>query len=153
MILKVLRRPQGPPFLDRPAIEFLFGLRRRQAIELMHRFHGYQVGKTFLVDRTAVIGYLERRPTQDDVEHELARKRKVRDSLSGTGPIRIPVSATPLGRNLMALPPGIDLEPGRLTITFDQPIDLLQKLFELSQTLAHDFETLDQYAPRVGVRE
>jgi len=39
------------PVVDRAIIERLFGLRRRQAIELLHRFGGYQAGRTFLVDR------------------------------------------------------------------------------------------------------
>jgi hypothetical protein len=48
-ILETLRAPGTPPFLDRPTVEVLFGVRRRQAIHLLRRFGGYQVGKTFLV--------------------------------------------------------------------------------------------------------
>ena len=36
----------GVPVVDRAIIERLFGLRRRQAIELLHRLGGYQTGKT-----------------------------------------------------------------------------------------------------------
>lgn len=32
------------PWLDRAAIEQVFGLRRRRAIELLHVFGGFQVG-------------------------------------------------------------------------------------------------------------
>jgi hypothetical protein len=35
------------PVVDRAVIERLFGLRRRRAIELLHRFGGYQAGRTF----------------------------------------------------------------------------------------------------------
>ena len=35
------------PVVDRAIIERLFGLRRRRAIELLHRFGGYQAGRTF----------------------------------------------------------------------------------------------------------
>ena len=43
------------PVVDRGTIERLFGLRRRRAIELMHRFGGYQAGRTFLIDRHLLI--------------------------------------------------------------------------------------------------
>lgn len=39
------------PVVDRAIVEHLFGLQRRQAIELLHRFGGYRAGWTFLVDR------------------------------------------------------------------------------------------------------
>ncbi len=50
-ILAWLKAADSPPFLDRPSPELLFGVKRRQAIELMHRMAGYQVGKTFLVEQ------------------------------------------------------------------------------------------------------
>ena len=33
------------PVVDRAVIERVFGLRRRRAIELLHRFGGYQAGR------------------------------------------------------------------------------------------------------------
>ena len=54
-ITQALEAPDAPPFLDRPAIERLFGLRRRQSIALLRRLGGYQVGKTFLVDRAVLL--------------------------------------------------------------------------------------------------
>ena len=43
------------PVVDRAIIEMVFGLGRRQAIELLHRFGGYQAGRTFLIDRRLLI--------------------------------------------------------------------------------------------------
>src|SRR5689334_12786005 len=40
------------PVVDRGIVERVFGLRRRRAIELLHRFGGYQAGRT-LPDRPA----------------------------------------------------------------------------------------------------
>jgi len=48
------------PVVDRAIIERLFGLRRRRAIELLHRFGGYQAGRTFLSDRRVLIEHLLR---------------------------------------------------------------------------------------------
>ena len=58
-MLQQLRSPAAPPFLDRPAIEQLFSIRRRQAIRVLAAASGYQVGKTFVVERQALIDFLE----------------------------------------------------------------------------------------------
>jgi hypothetical protein len=41
--------------VDRAVIEQIFGLKRRQAIELLHQFGGYQAGRTFLLDRVRLL--------------------------------------------------------------------------------------------------
>ena len=43
-----------PPVVDRGACEKLFGVGRRQAIELMHGFGGYRSGNAVLLDRAAL---------------------------------------------------------------------------------------------------
>ena len=58
-IVRHLKTPGMPPILDRPAVEELFRVSRRQAIRLLGAAKGYQVGKTFIVDRQALIEYLE----------------------------------------------------------------------------------------------
>ena len=57
-ILGRLKTPGMPPVLDRPAIEALFAVRRRQAIRLLGAAQGYQIGKTFVVERQALIDFL-----------------------------------------------------------------------------------------------
>ena len=46
------------PVVDRAIFERLFGVRRRRAIQLLHFFDGYQSGRTFLIDRLALIEQL-----------------------------------------------------------------------------------------------
>ena len=142
-ILQFLESPQAPPFLDRPAMELLFGLRRRQSIDLMRRMGGYQVGKTFLVDRQALLRFLTAPQQQAASEQSVARKQKVVASLGEARQMlasrRIPIPAT-AASSVAGLPPGIQLDPGRLTVIFEQPVELLQKLFALSQALTRDYE-------------
>ena len=45
--------------VDREGFETMFGVGRRRAVDLMHRFGGYQSGDTILVDRVALIERLE----------------------------------------------------------------------------------------------
>ena len=142
-ILQQLNAPGAPPFLDRPAIERLFGVRRRQAIELMGRLAGYQVGRTFLVERGAVVGFLGRPSLRGAADQAVARKRRVLEHLEearrdwAARNIRIPVAA---GGEERELPEGVELRPGQLIVRFEQPLELLAKLFALSRVLARDFE-------------
>ena len=149
-ILETLESAAAPPFLDRPAVEMLFGVRRRQAIQLLRRFGGYQVGKTFLVPREAVVAFLRdpRRRTAADLER--GRFERVETALGQARrelhQRRIPIAVQPetLNLDISGLPDGIHLAPGQLTIRFAQPVELLQKLFALSQALANDFETFER---------
>ena len=149
-ILDSLQAPGAPPFLDRPAIETLFGLRRRQAIQLLRRFGGYQVGKTFLVPREAVIGFLRDPRRKTAAELEKGRFERVSNALGAARTelhqrrIAIPAAPETLALEISGLPEGICLEPGRLTMRFEKPLELLQKLFSLSQALANDFETFER---------
>jgi hypothetical protein len=149
-ILETLESPGAPPFLDRPAVEILFGVRRRQAIQLLRRFGGYQVGKTFLVSREAVAGFLRdpRRRTAADMEK--GRFERVSNALGAARRelhqrrIAIAVAPETPGLAISGLPEGIRLEAGRLTVHFEKPLELLQKLFSLSQALANDFESFER---------
>ena len=133
------------PVLDRLILENLFGVRRRQAITLMHQFAGYQSGKTFLIDRAQLIGALQELRDHDDFGREHRRKLRLSsalDELRRLQPaIRIPISPAvhtgpdPFG----ALPPGVDLQPGILSVQFATPEELLGKLFLLAQNIAADF--------------
>jgi len=149
-ILEALESPQAPPFLDRPAVEMLFGVRRRQAIQLLGHFGGYQVGKTFLVPREAVVGFLRDPRRRIAAELEKGRFERVSSALGKARQElhqrRIPIAVPPevLRLEISGLPEGICLEAGRLTVRFEKPMDLLQKLFALSQALANDFEAFER---------
>ena len=148
-ILETLDSAGAPPFLDRPAVETLFGVRRRQAIQLLHRFGGYQVGKTFLVPRETVICFLRDPHRRTAVELEKGRFERVVDALRESREelyqrrIPIPVAEETLRIDIAGLPEGIRLVPGELSVRFEQPMELLQKLFALSQALANDFAAFE----------
>src|SRR5271165_4275016 len=66
------------PFLDRSAIEKLFAVRRRRALQLMTEFGiGLVVGKTFLIDRLQLLAHLEAIASGDDFEFERNRKERI----------------------------------------------------------------------------
>lgn len=141
------------PVLDRAALGDLFGVRRRQAITLMHQFGGYQAGKTFLLNRVHLIQALREIYAHDDFGRERRRKQRFAtalDELRRLQPATRVVIAPPpaLVHESPSLPSGVDLRPGSLTIQFDGPEDLLTKLFSLAQTIAADFEAFRRTSSR-----
>ena len=129
----------GVPVLDRAVFEKVFGVRPRRAIQLMHFFGGYLAGRTFLVDRIALIGQLEVLQSGAEFIKEDRRKQRLSEALDAAR-IRIPVDPGLQDRRLCDLSEGIHLQPGSLRVEFCKAEDLLAKLFELSKAAANDFE-------------
>jgi hypothetical protein len=140
------------PVVDRSIIERLFGLRRRQAIELLHRFGGYQTGRTFLVDRRLLIDHLGRLADGEEFQRESRRQERLDHAVDELRRqqtavrVRIPVRPDVFSRKLADLPPGVALEAGHLHIAFSGTEDLLRKLFELSQAASNDFDRFREVA-------
>ncbi|SPF42715.1 hypothetical protein SBA4_2970005 [Candidatus Sulfopaludibacter sp. SbA4] len=134
------------PVVDRAIIERLFGLRRRQAIELLHRFGGYQAGRTFLVDRHLLIEHLRRLADGEPFQRESRRKELLDHAVDQlrrhrtAARVKVPVQPDACSRKLADLAPGVALEAGHLHIEFSGTEDLLGKLFELSQAANNDFD-------------
>lgn len=134
------------PVVDRAGLEVFLLVHRRVAIRLMHRFGGFQAGKTFLIDRLALIEQLELLSKGDEAGREQARRSRLEDRLESARrlapgrKVRIGVAPGVRERVFPDLPVGISLRPGELRITFVTAEGLLRNLFELSQALANDFE-------------
>jgi len=128
----------------------LFGVRRRQAIQLLRRFGGYQIGKTFLVRREAVVGFLRDPQRSAAAAHEKGRFERVASALGQARTElqqrRIPIPTQSETLEFAGLPPGIRLETGQLIIQFERPVELLEKLFALSQAFANDYESFERLA-------
>jgi hypothetical protein len=120
------------PVLDRGAIEEIFGVRRRRAIELLHRFGGYQAGKTFLVDRTSLLRQLEALEAGGEFRQERARRRRLSEDLERAR-AALRARAVPIpAPQAVGFPDSVQLRPGELRITFRGAGDLLRQLLELA---------------------
>jgi hypothetical protein len=134
------------PVVDRAVFERVFGVRRRRAHQLMGFFGGYQAGRTYLVDRLALLGQLEPIRAGAAFALEQRRRQRLTDALENVrrhcagARVNVPVAAGVRDRRLHDLPEGIDLQPGSLRVDFSQAEELLSKLFELSQAATNDFE-------------
>jgi len=138
------------PVLDRAAIERLFGFRRRRAIQVMHAVGGYQAGHSFLVDRLQLIAQLDVLCSGEGFHQEGRRRVRLEETVERlrrhvvAARVRIAVEPGVMETRIQSLPPGIQLEPGLLSVAFGEPRELLQRLFALSQAIANDFESFDR---------
>jgi hypothetical protein len=138
------------PVLDRFSIEHLFGVRRRQALRIMASLGGYQAGRTSLVGRLELIAALRKLLLQNpSAETAVRRKQRIWRILCSeeqhlrAKTVVIPPLGAPRGRLFDNLPAGVELTRGRLVITYREPVDLLQKLFSLSQAVANDYNAFE----------
>ena len=137
------------PVVDRASVEHLFGVGRRRAIQLLHRFGGYQAGKTFLVDRNELIGQLKAIRDGEPFSRETKRRRRVLHELEKASrlqkarAVKVRVSRDEIDK-LRGLPEGVTIQAGQLVVEFDGVEELLRRLYELSQSAARDFPAFEK---------
>jgi hypothetical protein len=142
---------QSRPFVDRATIEFLLGVGRRRAQQILAPCITERVGANGLADRNQVIerlrqlaqgdnGYYERRRRRRvaDVLDSLRRERMEKPQLLVEAPLRV------IDQKFQDLPPGVHLEIGRITVEFDQPRQALEKLLALAMAIGNDFRRFEQ---------
>jgi hypothetical protein len=79
-ILAAARSPKPIPFFRRRDIEALFGLQKRQGVNLMHRIGGaIRVSRELAVDQRDLVPWLERMLSDASVAIEQRRHERVID--------------------------------------------------------------------------
>ena len=139
------------PFVDRATLEFLLGVGRRRAQQILAPCITERVGTNGLADRDALISHLRRVAQGDEGYYERRRRRNVAEILAQLQKDRLerpqllveaPVQI--LTQEFVNLPVGVDLEPGRISLTFDQPQQALEKLLALAMAISNDFERFER---------
>jgi len=138
------------PLVDRATVEFLLGVGRRRAQQILAPCVTDRVGANGLADREALITHLRRLAEGDEGHYERRRRRKVAEILAQLHQDRLerpqllveaPVQI--LAQQFDNLPEGVQLEPGRISVTFDRPQQALEKLLALAMAIGNDFERFD----------
>ena len=157
---RTLAAMTATPWLDRPAIERLFGLRARQANYLMRTLPGRRLGTSVVIDRDALLAHLDTlaeprglaaAPTQ--------RKASVLEAIQELRAAPRPRAIAPVlpappppGAKGTSLPSGVQLTaPGELTLAFASPEQLLGQILALAQAASAHFagfaQSLEFVAP------
>lgn len=135
--------PESCP-LDRQAVERLFGVKPRQANNLMSLFAGYTVGQSFALSRSDLLSRIDEMARPGGVAHkEIQQKIRAVTALNAlqqqAQPRRIPAPPPPPPTGA-PLPTGVHLlAAGQIRIDFTTPEELLSRILALSQSAVSDF--------------
>ena len=139
------------PFVDRATVQFLLGIGRRRAQQIMVPCIIDRVGTNGLADRDRLITHLRRLAEGDDGCYEVQRRRKVAEVLGQLRKERLeqprllveaPVRV--VNQEFEDLPPGVRLEPGRITVEFEKPQEGLENLLALAMAISNDFDRFER---------
>ncbi len=146
-------RSSPRPFVDRSTLEFLLGVGRRRAQQILAPCITDRVGANGLADRDALIDRLRRLAQGDNGFYELKRRRKVAGVLEKLRKDRLeqpqllveaPVQV--MNQEFHDLPPGVLIEAGRITVEFEEPRQALEKLLALAMAISNDFDQFERRA-------
>lgn len=144
-ILAEARTPKPIPFFRRRDIEALFGLKKRQALNLMHRVGPIRVSSELAVEQRELVRWLKSMIDDPAVATEQRRHVAVIGrivELKAETAARAIKIVLPDQTPKIDLPDGVSLRPGRLTVDFANEEQLLERLFLLARVLATQPETL-----------
>ena len=143
------------PFVDRATLEFLLGVGRRRAQQIMAACITERVGASG-TNHHARIGQRhtehasrlhqqryrlyerQRRRNVAEILAQLQKDRLERPQLLVEAPVQV------LTQEFENLPSGVGLEPGRITVTFEQPQQALEKLLALAMAISNDFDHFER---------
>lgn len=153
-LLAQVTAPEAPAWWDRAALQTLFGLKRSRAVWLLRTMGARECGGALMVERATLERFLRQPGYRDACQTEQLRSGHVAQALGEARrdlerhTVVIPTTAAPDRVDFAGLPPGIQLQHRQLTISFERPTELLEKLFALSQALLHDYETFEKALTR-----
>jgi hypothetical protein len=139
------------PFVDRATVEFLLGVGRRRAQQIMAPCITDRVGANGLADTALLIDRLRRLSKGDDGFYERRRRQKLAEVLATLHqqrvqhpPLLVEAPAAVLAQEFENLPPGVQLAPGRITLDFTEPREALEKLLALAMAISNDFHGFER---------
>jgi hypothetical protein len=145
------------PYVHRATVEFLLGVGRRRAQQIMAPCIIDRVGANGLADREALIAHLQQIAAGEEAFYEVRRRRKVARVIGELRRERIerpqliveaPTSV--VNQEFEHLPPGVHLEAGRITVEFDEPQQGLEKLLALAMAISNDFDRFERSVRQRG---
>jgi hypothetical protein len=143
-ILATLGQVQAQ-YLDRRAIEELFGVRPRRAQQIMTGLApAFAIGRNVVVERAQLLRSLEALSRGEDVARFRTRQRRAADEIeqarseAAARQVNVPAIGGRMRRGLENLPSTVRLTPGRLEVRFTDINDLWRQLGELAGAAVAD---------------
>jgi hypothetical protein len=141
------------PFIDRSTIEVLLQVGRRRAQQILAPCVSDRVGANGLAERDTVIRRLHEIAEGQEEHFETERRRKVayvieklRRERIESPQVLIEAPVRVLSQQLLNLPAGVAITPGRITVEFTEPQQALEKLLALAMAIGNDYELFERIA-------
>ncbi len=139
------------PWVDRATLEFILGVGRRRAQQILAPLVSRTIGKNGLADREAVIRHLRHLAVGEAAYFEKQRRQRLHSLLDqwqrqAKEQPRVLVEAPTavVNQELETLPPGVHLSPGRIVLdNFSTPEEAKQKLLALIMAMSNDPDGFD----------
>jgi len=126
---------RAEPWVDRATLESLLGVGRRRAQQLLAQVPGQTIGASSVVRRDDLIDHLRHVAAGQDAYYERRRLKQLWSRLDKP-PVLVAVPSSEVRRlqshDFAALPEGVELAPGSITVRFQDAGEALRKLMALA---------------------
>jgi hypothetical protein len=131
------------PFVDRATVEFLLGVGRRRAQQIMAPCIMHRVGANGLADREMLIAHLNRLASGEAVHYEQRRRLRLAERIEllereRSRSVMVEAPAAVVNQQFENLPVGVSILPGRITVSFASTREALEKLLALAMAVGND---------------
>jgi|SRR5581483_514057 len=139
------------PWVDRPTLERLLGVRRRRAQQILQPCVHQQVGTNGVADRQELIAHLQRLASGESSYYERRRRERLARTLSRLNQawtersqtfVEAPTSI--VNQQLANLPAGVLLRPGEIVVHFSTPVQALEKLLAIAMAAGNDLDGFER---------
>jgi hypothetical protein len=143
-----IRQLEGLPLehLTRHDLEKLFGVSKRQAVNLLHRLGAEPLGNALILNRVELLKRLRALAKTRAVKTDLERRDRavtlIRRARLST--VRVAVNPETLNAGLSGLPEGVLVEPRRIEVRYQSAQEAVARLFSLAKALVNDFESFER---------
>lgn len=139
------------PWVDRRTVEDLLGVGSRRAQQIMAPCIAATIGNASVAGRDSLVAHLERLASGDDAEYERRRRQRfaetyarLRDERLNQPQVLVPAPPSIERLRFADLPLGVEVAAGRITVTFTEPNEALEKLLALAMAIGNDREHFEE---------
>jgi hypothetical protein len=143
------------PWVERSMLETLLGIRRRRAQQILSALATERRGKRVIVERAALLAHLRRLAAGDATFYEQRRRERLWQQVAQArrqwieAP-RVLLEPSPhmvravYQNDFDGLPEGVNVAPGRITVTFGNAEEALEKLLALALAIGQNRESFEE---------
>jgi hypothetical protein len=139
------------PWVDGATLEFVLGVRRRRAQQILQPLVRRTIGRNGLADREELVRHLRHLAAGETAYFENRRRErlagiinKLQDQAKKQPRVLVEAPTAVVNQELDTLPPGVCLFPGRIVLEgFQTPDQAKQKLLALIMAMGNDPDGFD----------